>query len=382
MKNKVNTIPKGWKETTLGEVAEITSSKRIFANEYLTRGIPFYRGKEIIEKYNGNKVSTDLFISENKFHEIEQKFGAPKAGEILLTSVGTLGIPYLVRDEEKFYFKDGNLTWFKNFNGIDNKFLYYWIISDSGKEQLASNTIGSTQQALTIVGLKSILINLPPLPEQRAIAAILSSLDDKINLLQEKNKTLEAIAQAIFREWFVNFNFPGATGKMIDSELGKIPEGWRAGRFVDISEILGGGTPKTNVKEYWGGKIPFFTPKDAKDVYCLETEKNITDAGLNNCNSRLYPKNTVFITARGTVGKCVLASSDMAINQSCYALVGKKTSNIFIYMYAGYLVNLIQKVASGGVFDAITTATFESMEVIIPVKDVEVLFTLHSQSIF
>ncbi|MBN2589581.1 MAG: restriction endonuclease subunit S [Sedimentisphaerales bacterium] len=124
-----------WKKTTLGKVAEITSSKRIFAEEYLTEGVPFYRGKEIIEKHNGNDVSTELFISHKKYNEIRDKFSVPQAGEILLTSVGTLGIPYIVKDDEKFYFKDGNLTWFKNFDGIENSYLYYWLISDLGKEE-------------------------------------------------------------------------------------------------------------------------------------------------------------------------------------------------------------------------------------------------------
>jgi len=224
-----------WKQTTLGEVAEITSSKRIFAEEYLTEGIPFYRGKEIIEKYNGNEVSTELFISQEKYNEIREKFGVPQAGELLLTSVGTLGVPYLVNEREEFYFKDGNITWFKNFRNIENIFLYYWIASDLGKEQLAKHTIGSTQQALTIAGLKSIPILLPLPPEQKAIAAILSSFDDKIELLRRQNKTLESIAQTTFKEWFINFEVNGKKLK-INSKT-NLPEGWRIGSLPDVIEV-------------------------------------------------------------------------------------------------------------------------------------------------
>ena len=111
-----------WKEYKLGEVCAISSSKRIFANEYQNTGIPFYRGKEIIEKHNGANISNELFISEEKYNEIKTKFGAPKKGDMLLSSVGTLGVPYIVRDET-FYFKDGNLTWFYNYKGINNYFL-------------------------------------------------------------------------------------------------------------------------------------------------------------------------------------------------------------------------------------------------------------------
>ncbi|HBN95849.1 MAG TPA: type I restriction endonuclease, partial [Firmicutes bacterium] len=99
-----------WRELTVGEVANITSSKRIYAREYVKQGIPFYRSKEIIEKAHNQEVSTPLYISRQRFDELDTLHGSPKKGDILLTSVGTLGVPYLVKDET-FYFKDGNLTW-------------------------------------------------------------------------------------------------------------------------------------------------------------------------------------------------------------------------------------------------------------------------------
>lgn len=216
-------ISENWTETTLGEVCEITSSKRIFANEYQTFGIPFFRGKEITEKFNGNKISTELFITEEKYNEIKNNFGIPEESDILLTSVGTLGNPYLVEKDFKFYFKDGNLTWFRKYKDISPKFLFYWLISPQGKESLSHSKIGSTQQAYTIVLLKKSEILLPPLSEQQVIAQVLSSLDDKIELLWEENKTLEELGQTIFREWFGKYS--------IDDEL---PEGWRVGRIMEI----------------------------------------------------------------------------------------------------------------------------------------------------
>lgn len=193
-----------WREQQLCELVDISSSKRIFYNEYVSVGIPFYRSKEIIEKHNGKTISTELQISIEKYNDIKEKFGVPVEGDLLLTSVGTLGIPYIVQKDENFYFKDGNLTWFRNFNNsLLNKFLYYWIISPIGKSEIDMVSIGSTQPALTIMGLKGIIINIPPLAEQRAIASVLSSLDDKIDLLHRENKTLEAIAGILFRQWFV-----------------------------------------------------------------------------------------------------------------------------------------------------------------------------------
>ena len=193
-----------WKECKLGDICNISSSKRIFAEEYVSSGIPFYRGKEIIEKHNKNTVSSELFITHERFAEIKSKFPVPQIDDILLTSVGTLGIPWLV-NESNFYFKDGNLTWFRsNTEKVNPKFLYYWFESNYAKNQIDSMCIGSTQKALTIDTLSKFSINLPPLPTQQKIAAILSSLDDKIELNNKINTHLEQQAQALFKNWFVD----------------------------------------------------------------------------------------------------------------------------------------------------------------------------------
>ena len=178
---------RGWEVKKLGDVVAISSSKRIFAKEYHNYGVPFYRGKEIIEKQLNNDISTKIFITKERFLEIKSKFGAPKSSDMLLTSVGTIGIPYIVNNHEEFYFKDGNLTWFKDWNLLHNIFFYYWVLSDIGKNAIRNITIGSTQQAVTINALAGINLNLPPLPEQKQIASILSSLDNKIELLNKQN---------------------------------------------------------------------------------------------------------------------------------------------------------------------------------------------------
>lgn len=130
--------------------------------------------------------------------------------------------------------------------------------------------------------------------------------------------------------------------------------------FTDMIQILGGGTPKTGENSYWNGDVPFFTPKDVGSPYTITTEKTITEEGLARCNSRLYPINTVFVTARGTVGKVGLSGVPMAMNQSCYALVGRDTHQLLVYFYTLKAVDKLKHKASGAVFDAITTRDFES----------------------
>lgn len=196
-----------WKEYKLDELVEITSSKRIMRSEYQENGIPFFRSKEIIELNSGNEITTELFISKERFLEIKNKFGTPSYGDILLTSVGTLGVPYFVNYKEEFYFKDGNLTWFRKFNNIlRSKYLYYWFSSPVGRKALKEITIGSTQPALTITGLKSLTIHLPTLEEQDYIIEILDHLSSKIQLNTQINQTLEQIAQALFKSWFIDFD--------------------------------------------------------------------------------------------------------------------------------------------------------------------------------
>ncbi len=246
-----------WPEVEIGQICEITSSKRIFAHEYVEKGVPFYGSKEVIDKAFGTYSDTTVFISDARFAEIADKFGYPAAGDLLLSSVGNrAGIPYVIKDEGKFYFKDGNLTWFKEFNGLNSYFLCHWMKSTIGQSALNSIMIGSAQKALTITGLLRLRINLPPLPYQERIVAILNALDDRISLLRETNTTLEAIAQALFKSWFVDFDpvrakqqgtdpqgMDAATAALFpdsfeESELGEVPKGWKYGSLRDAVTIF------------------------------------------------------------------------------------------------------------------------------------------------
>lgn len=186
-----------WEEKPLGELLTITSSKRIFYSEYVTTGIPFYRSKEIIELHNTGNTKSELCITENRFHEIQEKFGIPIENDILLTSVGTLGIPYRVKKNDKFYFKDGNLTWFKDFAVIPSIVIYCWLKSSIGKEHLDSITIGSTQAALTINGLKQIKLTIPPRERLKVLEENLIFFYNKIDANHIQIRTLETLRDTL-----------------------------------------------------------------------------------------------------------------------------------------------------------------------------------------
>ena len=248
--------------------------------------------------------------------------------------------------------------------------MYFYLIVNT--KRFLGGTHGSVMLHLTKKEMEEQLLKLPSLKTQRQIASILSSLDDKIELNRKINANLEAQAQALFKSWFVDFE-PFKDQPFVESELGMIPKGWRVGTFLDNVNVMPGGTPSTNKTEYWtDGTIPFFSPKDVNGVYCFKTEKNITELGLNNCSSHLYPKDTLFITARGTVGKLALAGLPMAMNQSNYALVAKEgISKFYLYLLAQTLVSVLLKKANGAVFSAITTRDFNEPTIIPPTLDIK-----------
>lgn len=227
----------------LGDYCTITSSKRIFADQYVDMGVPFYRSREIIEKNNNSELSEPLFISKEVYDNIKVKFGVPKKGDLLLTSVGTIGIPYIVKDE-CFYFKDGNLTWMKDFSvELSSQYLYYWISSRFGRDSLMSRCIGSSQSALTIDILKKYKFFLPDRTTQDKIVAALSNYNSLIELNNKRIKTLEQMAENLYKEWFVRFRFPGhEIAEFEDSKMGRIPSGFYVRKMQDvISDYIGGG---------------------------------------------------------------------------------------------------------------------------------------------
>lgn len=224
---------------------------------------------------------------------------------------------------------------------VDKKYLYYLLKSLKPTfTAIASNKQTTGLGHVTIKDLKELIIDLPTRSTQEAISNYLYALDSKIHLNKQLNDNLQQQAAALFANFY----------DQAETEVG----------FTEMIQILGGGTPKTGESSYWNGDIPFFTPKDVGFPYTLTTEKTITEEGLAHCNSRLYPINTVFVTARGTVGKVGLPGVPMAMNQSCYALVGKDTHQLLVYFYTLKAVDRLKHKASGAVFDAITTRDFEA----------------------
>jgi type I restriction enzyme, S subunit len=194
----------GWGEKKLGELGKITSSKRIFKNEYVEAGIPFYRTKEIKERANGRNVTTELFISHEKFHEIRERFGAPVAGEVLMTAIGTIGEIYVVEPGDEFYFKDGNVLWLKDFDGVEPHFLKFALMSFVDGLQRMSH--GSAYNALPIEKLKEHILSIPCEDEQKDVVGKLKTIQADVQHLQaiyqQKLDALAELKQSILQKAF------------------------------------------------------------------------------------------------------------------------------------------------------------------------------------
>ncbi len=262
-------------------------------------------------------------------------------------------------------------------------YLSLLIGSPAFTEYVLSVQTGTTIPHISGSQIGGFEFELPSVTEQARAALLIGAIEDRIDLLRQTNTTLEAIAQALFKSWFVDFDpvhakaegrdpeaMDAATAALFprefeESELGPIPQGWSVKSFGDSVMILGGGTPKTSTPEYWDGDIPWFSVVDAPaagQVFTLGTTKKITQLGLDNCSAKLLPPMTTIISARGTVGKVAMTGSEMAMNQSCYGLRPKMVDGEpFTYFSTLRFVDGLRQVAHGAVFDTITRSSFDEL---------------------
>ena len=369
------------KYINLEEYCTISSSKRIYAREYVKQGIPFLRSKEVIELGRGKKISNELYITKNRFDEIRNKFGAPKKGDILLSAIGAnLGIPYYVNLDYNFYFKDGNVIWFRNFNqSLNSKFLYYWINSNLGQHEILNSTIGSAQKALTIDLVKKLKIPKFNLEEQEAIANILSSLDEKMEINSKINKNLEEMAQAIYKSWFVDFEFPNedgepykfSGGEMVESELGLIPKEWKIYRISDMAETVLGGTPARKNKDYWGEGHEWLKSGELNKLRIIKGTETITKLGLAKSATKLMPIGTVLIAITGYVGLTSMLEIEACANQSVVGVIpNEKWPRAFLYGLIKNEIELISAKQTGSAQQHINKNDINTHLVVSPSEDI------------
>ena len=362
---------------TIGELAEIIDGDRGSnypkQDEFFDTGFCLFLNTGNVTK-DGFSFDSVQFITEEKDGLLKK--GRLQRGDIVYTTRGTVGnaafysssVPY-----EHARINSGMVILRCRDEIVDTRFLYQVLKSEYYRPFFKKYCTGSAQPQLPIKNLSTIALEIPDKESQIHIADILSAYDDLIENNQKQIKLLEEAAQRLYKEWFIDLRFPGHESTPIHDG---IPEGWERYPFSQKVSVMSGGTPKTEVKEYYGGSIPFYSPKDHNgSFFAFQTATTITKAGLANCNSPLYPENTIIITARGTVGKTVILAVPMAMNQSCYALKCDELNMPYYLFFAlNAEVQKLRTMSNGGVFDTIIVKTFDNIEITFPAKNLAASF--------
>ena len=363
------TSPKNWKTHSIYSLAQWVNGLAFKAEDFSKKGtgLPVIKINELKSSINDQTAYTEK--------EFDQKY-LLKNGDMLFSWSGS---PETSIDIYWYDFVNGwlNQHIFKvipDSKLVDKNFFYFLLKSQKPVfVHLAKQRQTTGLGHVTVSDLKELQVSIPEsLDDQREIAAILGSLDDKIELLRKENKTLESIAQTLFKEWFVDFRFPGYEGvKVVDG----VPEGWRAGKLSDIClKIASGGTPQTKENSYWDGGVRWFSTKELQDQFLIDSEKTMSESGLENSSAKLFPINTVVVAiyAAPTVGRLGILTKESSFNQAACGLVANEEIISFEYIYLLLLLSrdILNQMANGAAQQNLSVGTIRDFKILIPTKGV------------
>ncbi|MEJ1227624.1 restriction endonuclease subunit S [Pseudomonas sp. CCNWLW56] len=376
-----------------------------------TSGIPLVTAKIV---KNGRIEAPEEFIAEADYDDWMRR-GIPEPGDVVLTTEAPLG-EVAQLDDTKIALAQRIITLRGKPDLLDNTYLRFALQSAPIQEQLFGRSSGSTVSGIKQSELRKLTLRFPPVDEQRRVANVLVTLDDKIDLNRRINQTLETMAQAIFKSWFVDFGpvkakiaaieqgedplhaaMRAISGKsdaeldqmprehhdqlaataalfsdaMEDSELGNIPKGWEVSTIGEMVEIAGGATPDTKNESYWNPPEHFWTsPKDlsgAQSPVLLATERKISTVGLSRIGSGLLPEGTLLMSSRAPIGYLAITQIPVAINQGYIAMLpGGKLPPLYLLMWCQKNMEEIKGQANGSTFMEISKKAFRPMPVIYP----------------
>ena len=379
MEKLKNTIlgkfPLGWSVENLEDNLEKIIDYRGKTPTKAESGVITLSAKSV--KMNYIDYSNAYYVSKETYDKFMVR-GFPKKGDILMTTEAPLGC-IAELNKEDVCVAQRLLTLRGKKEKLLNKYLMYYLQSNIGQHELLSKASGTTVQGIKRTEFSKVNIILPPLETQEKIASILSALDDKIEINNEMNKTLEEMAQTLFKRWFIDFDFPNENGepyrssggKMVDSELGEIPEGWEVGNFENIGIIASGGTPsKSNEEYYTKNGIPWITPKDLslnKNKFITKGSLDITEKGLAKSSTKLLPKGTVLFSSRAPIGYLAIAEVNVTTNQGFKSIIPNNSENTeFIYQLLKEITPHIESIAGGSTFKEISSQGMKSINITIP----------------
>jgi len=355
-----------WKEVRLGDVCTRVCSggtPKSTNLSYYGGEIPWLNTKEI----DFNRIySTEKTITDSGLNNSSAKWIVPNTVTVAMYGA-TAGKSCIVKVPMTTNQACCNLT--INDEVADYEFVYYSLKNDY--TTLASLANGGAQQNLNAQIIKDYVLKMPSLADQRRIASILSSLDRKIELNNKINADLEEMAQAIFKNWFVDFE-PFKDGKFVDSELGMIPEGWKVGTLGEFCKCLLGGTPSRSKEEYWNGEVNWINSGEINKFRILEASEKITELGLAKSATKLLPKKTTVLAITGaTLGQVSLLEIDTCANQSVIGVLeNTEVPYEYIYPFIKDRIEMLIQHQTGGAQQHINKDNVESLIFLLPAINV------------
>lgn len=355
-----------WKEVRLGDVCTRVCSggtPKSTNLSYYGGEIPWLNTKEI----DFNRIySTEKTITDSGLNNSSAKWIVPNTVTVAMYGA-TAGKSCIVKVPMTTNQACCNLT--INDEVADYEFVYYTLKNDY--TTLASLANGGAQQNLNAQIIKDYVLQMPSLADQRRIASILSSLDRKIELNNKINADLEEMAQAIFKNWFVDFE-PFKNGKFVDSELGMIPEGWKVGTLGEFCKCLLGGTPSRSKEEYWNGEVNWINSGEINKFRILEASEKITELGLAKSATKLLPKKTTVLAITGaTLGQVSLLEIDTCANQSVIGVLeNTEVPYEYIYPFIKDRIEMLIQHQTGGAQQHINKDNVESLIFLLPAINV------------
>lgn len=367
-KTEIGIIPEDWGVNYLGTHSRLIDGDRgknyPSSNDIVENGILFLSTANI--KDNKLSITTTKFITQEKFDKLNK--GKLKQKDIIITLRGTLGsIMIFETDKYETAFINAQMMIIRAEELIDYKFLYQVMISNIIKDQISRKSSGSAQPQLTKRDVNNLKIPIPPLPEQQRIAEILSTTDEHIENLDKTIEDYQFLKKGMMRKLLTEGI--GHT-EFKDTEIGRIPKEWEVVELKDLSNIVNGGTPKTNVEDYWlDGEILWATPTDItlNGKYINDTEKLITELGLKNSSAYLLPINSILMTSRATIGERCINTKAMSTNQGFKSFICKENCYFeYLYYYIEILKPVLIKNSSGSTFKEISKSKVEALKIALP----------------
>lgn len=366
--NILGEINADWNVYKFSDVAELVHGYQFRTDDFTKSGVKVFKITQIKDDGTIDLSACD-FIDSTRIKDFEKNI--IKQGDILMALTGaTIGKIARYNSTETVLqnYRVGNFT-SKSEEILNKDFLYYFLKSKLFFNQLLARQTQSAQQNIGKEDINNMSICLPDIVTQRTIAKILCSIDSKIENNQRINNLLDGMAMAIYKEWFVDFNFPNRTGKFQETEIGKIPFEWRVGKLGDIVEVKGGTTPSTTKKEYWDGEYSWTSPKDLSSLQThilLETSRKVTAEGVKQISSGILPKGTLLLSSRAPIGYLAISEIPISINQGFIAINGTKVSNLFMLYWLKENMQTIINYANGSTFLEISKSVFRNIDIGIP----------------